>query len=202
MFTTVRNHWDALISWAFKKYRMEPKVWDQSVFDRVFEGNRWIQEDKLWWLHLNEADVVLRYETLQEDFNSLLSKHGISPPVLLRENIGRERNGRPYWMFYNIETKQYIYDKFKEEINLLGYTFKEGKVTGELQHCIGCGLLAVNHPFVGIGRHPETNEKGSFPVCAKCHRDPTHRKRNLKVHFFSKSAEDFALDNAWGSNIG
>lgn len=202
VFTTVRNHWDAMISWAFKKYRQEPKEWNTEVFDRVFKGNRWITEDRLWWLHLDEADVVLRYENLQEDFNSLLREHGIDPPVLVRENIGRERNGRPYWIFYDRETKLYIYEKFKDEIHRLDYRFEEGKLTDELQGCIGCGILAADHPVVGIGEHPDTGERGVFPVCARCHQHPSKRKRTLKMHFFSAKSADIALAHAWSTSIG
>lgn len=202
VFTTVRNHWDAMISWAFKKYRQEPKVWDQRVFDHVFKGNRWVTDDRLWWLHLEEADVVLRYENLQEDFNSVLSKHGIDPPTLLRENVGRERNGKPYWIFYDRQTKKYIYEKFKKEIDQLGYTFEEGKLTDELQNCVGCGLLALDHPMVGIGIHPETEEEGAFPVCARCHLNPENRQRPLKMHFFNVRNADFALSKAFGTEIG
>lgn len=77
-----------------------------------------------------------------------------------------------------------------------------------MERCSGCGVMAMNHPFVGITRvandHPfvgvtremESGEMAAFPICGLCQRDPTHRKAGLKMHFFPREMKDIAVARA------
>lgn len=71
--------------------------------------------------------------------------------------------------------------------------------------CLGCGAQAPSFPWVGVGasatavvveaalaRGASADEivklataRVAAPVCDKCHRDPAHRTRPLKVHFYA-----------------
>lgn len=57
--------------------------------------------------------------------------------------------------------------------------------------CIGCGAEG-SHPMVGVGKS-EDGDWAAWPVCAACHRDPAHRKRLLKMHFFDRAAARLAV---------
>lgn len=65
--------------------------------------------------------------------------------------------------------------------------------------CIGCGIVAAgSHPFIGVGREDldaGTGPMVTHPVCAACHRDPTHRtlRPTLKVTFFASNDAPTAL---------
>jgi hypothetical protein len=78
----------------------------------------------------------------------------------------------------------------------------EQKVNVQLEACIGCEASSKEHPIVGIGSNLDTGEKGSFPVCKECHENPQHRSRKLKMHFFSKANEKYALSKAFSTSIG
>jgi hypothetical protein len=54
--------------------------------------------------------------------------------------------------------------------------------------CSGCGTVAASHPYVGVARDDETGAMTSYPVCLLCWRDPSHRQRVLKYHFFEAHA--------------
>lgn len=71
------------------------------------------------------------------------------------------------------------------------------------EKCKGCDAEAQSHPYVGIGKENES-DRGfkSFPVCWRCHADPSNRKRILKLHFFSKRQAEAALSSAGSSNLG
>ena len=76
------------------------------------------------------------------------------------------------------------------------------------ERCVGCDALAFVHPWVGIGwpvGFPPVGLAGviqAHPVCDACYRDPAHRQRILKVHFFPREQKVRALALAGGSSIG
>jgi hypothetical protein len=65
-----------------------------------------------------------------------------------------------------------------------------------METCFGCGAQSERHPVAGIGRADMDNDSGalvSYPICAECHANPEHRKRNLKCHFHQRSQETLGL---------
>lgn len=124
VMTTVRNHWDAAVSWAFKRFKTrDPETWDLAAYQCAFEANRWVQPDRMWWLHADDADVILRYESLEEDLRRVLTSRGLSVPTLIRHNVSQNRRGRGYREFFNDESRDYIGDRFSGEIERFGYAF-------------------------------------------------------------------------------
>lgn len=82
--------------------------------------------------------------------------------------------------------------------------------------CIGCGLLSATHPVVAILNPsdkdtvlPEgvpTSIEGpngfvAVPVCEECHRDPAHRVRPIKGHFFFAKDAPTALFHAGSASV-
>lgn len=61
--------------------------------------------------------------------------------------------------------------------------------------CVGCGAESSAHPYVGIGKDGH-HEIQALPVCEACWRDPAHRTRQLKMHFFTASVAGRALSAA------
>lgn len=126
VLTTIRNHWDAAVSWAFKRFKTrggEPHLWGLAAYHCAFEANHWVQPDRMWWLHADEADVILRYETLEEDLGRALASCGVRMPTLIQHNVSRNRRGRSYREFFDDDSRGYIGDRFASEIERFGYAF-------------------------------------------------------------------------------
>lgn len=72
--------------------------------------------------------------------------------------------------------------------------------------CAGCGEMSDDHSIVGIASEDGIRENrclwAAFPICAKCHVDPSHRKCVLKMHFFPREMRAVALAHAGSSSIG
>ncbi len=121
--TTVRNHWDAMVSWCCilrKSDRVTP-----AELERLMLENSWIGKDALYWLHLDDADAVLRYEHgVQAELERVLSGYGLPTPTLERENVTAIRAGRAYAQFYDDGTRAWVADRFAGEIERLGYEFE------------------------------------------------------------------------------
>jgi len=86
------------------------------------------------------------------------------------------------------------------------------------ESCVGCGEKSHRHPYVAIMRAedasklmlwPEQSQAPyprerfvALPVCELCWRDPWHRQRVLKAHFFPREQETAALAAAGSSSLG
>jgi hypothetical protein len=81
-----------------------------------------------------------------------------------------------------------------------------------MERCAGCDTEGTM-PIVGIAQETTAladfalsspNDRGfaAYGVCADCHRDPEHRKRPLKMHFFDRSLMKHAVKNAGSNAIG
>jgi hypothetical protein len=124
VFTTVRNHWDTVVSWAFKRYKScDPPGWDAEDIEKLLAPNPWVKEHTLYHLHLDDADVILRYETLRQDLQKVLGGSGIRMPRLFKKNVSERRRGRKYHDLFTPEGVEYVGQRFKVEIDRLGYTY-------------------------------------------------------------------------------
>tara|TARA_Y100000310_G_C20458964_1_gene704400 strand:- start:310 stop:597 length:288 start_codon:yes stop_codon:yes gene_type:complete len=75
------------------------------------------------YLNFGEGtDFLLRFENLQEDFDELCEKIGVSPKKLPHANKTQYRH-KHYREYYTRETRNIIRDKYKEDIKKFGYTF-------------------------------------------------------------------------------
>ena len=60
--------------------------------------------------------------------------------------------------------------------------------------CIGCDEEIFGGSMFAVLR--EGDEWSAEPVCLPCWRDPAHRKRQIKGHFFHETQADAAIDRA------
>lgn len=128
VFTTVRNHWDAAVSWGFRRYSTrqgrQPREWTIDVLDWVLgESNRWVTDDRMWSLHSDDADIICRYESLDRDIGRVLSSRGVQVPNIPRFNVTDNREGRHYRDVLTPECRDYIAERFRKEIERFGYTY-------------------------------------------------------------------------------
>lgn len=135
-FTTVRNHWDAVVSWWFNAVGQadNPKL-TVPWLRRWMKGNRnyfhtdpgigeLVSIPRMWWfLDLYPRPHVLRFETLQEDFHNFLGSRGFSVTKLPHVGIGTFRGGVHYQEVMTAEVRAFIEETFGEEIEELGYRY-------------------------------------------------------------------------------
>lgn len=121
VFTTVRNHWDTVVSWLHLGSSEEP-VTREAIRDLV-DRRREIEPGRLFGLHLDAADVVLRYEHLQKGLDRLLDSLGLEPVEIPREHVSVTRPDAPYRELYDSETRSLVRELFGGEIERLDYDF-------------------------------------------------------------------------------
>lgn len=78
--------------------------------------------------------------------------------------------------------------------------------------CATCGANGGSHPIVAMvalselpsGIIPLKSNSGwaALSICGACHRDPAHRSRKIKAHFFGRAQLDQALTHAGSESIG
>jgi hypothetical protein len=128
--STIRNHWDALVSW----YTSMKEARDISLYEWLTEyvailktrAAFHFKEHRLYWKYLPLTSRVLRYETIKEDLAALLGDHGFPGeprefPVFMDQKS--RRDGRGYREFYDEKTRLWVADYYHEEIEELGYEF-------------------------------------------------------------------------------
>lgn len=123
-FACVRNPWDRCVSHFFSPHRGDV-VWDESAFEayivnHVHAIQHYVQlpgSDS----DLGNIDAYVRFEHLEEDFNRVCRKIGLSICELPRVNFSRRAPYREY--FQNDRLVELVAQKFKIEINEFGYQF-------------------------------------------------------------------------------
>jgi len=152
VITTVRNHYDAIISWMCLWYRHTPHPrWTVRDFATRLDRGRWTCQPHLWQWH-TDVDIVWRYETLAEDMADTLTWLSLDVPPLLTENVTAVRAGRPYQQFYTPTTRDYITERYAKDIDQWGYRYDQNE-------CDRRG----SSPGIGQGRdhHPAAKDHES-----------------------------------------
>lgn len=71
------------------------------------------------------ADVILRFERLQADFDALMERLGVTEPAVIPVvNQTGPRQKRPYQVFYNAASRQIVERVFAEKLAKFGYRFE------------------------------------------------------------------------------
>ncbi len=126
VFTAVRNHWDAWVSWYCCHNPAELPFgvkYIESLVDRY--PYFYPEPERLWALHDTLADRILRFETIENDLASLLRQ----PVVLPQVNFGAARKAtkkRHYSEFYDEATREFVGRRWKHEIERYGYSYSHG----------------------------------------------------------------------------
>ena len=134
-FGFVRNPWCRMVSFYFylrSRAHKNPEikdVYDFAAFLRVLEKDvKWLsrkhsirpQSDFLFQDGKLIADFIGRYENLDEDYAAACAKIGISAPALDRINRTQHTH---YTGYYDGWGRDFIAERYKEDIANLGYTF-------------------------------------------------------------------------------
>lgn len=126
IITTVRNHFDALVSWSFMKTFALRRVSIRYVEGLVDSTREYLLDPhRLWSYHVPDATRLLRYETLGEDLNDVLRDRGIQETEIPRENVSTDRRGRPYQEFFDLETRRFVEGLYREEMKELDYSWED-----------------------------------------------------------------------------
>ncbi len=124
--TIVRNPWDREVSLYFWHTRGmdRPPSFDEFVRRRLSRPER-----KTWEIYAIGdrcvADVVMRYERLDEDFTAFLQRVGHDGTLTLPRAKGayRPEKKRDYRELYTAETAEIVRDRYAREIAYFGMTF-------------------------------------------------------------------------------
>jgi len=155
---SVRNPFDTLVSLYFKqRYKYQPLLTDPNSwvnrspayaknmrYARTHSFDAWVLRKSVKQLakrargtppsmfhdYTNGVDVVMRYETINEDLREVLTKIGIlkdvSIPLINRTD---ERSGDDYRCFYSRLTKLAVTLAFARDLRDYGYSFRLREAT-------------------------------------------------------------------------
>lgn len=126
-FTVVRNPWDRIVSDLHfcknKGFVDQNLTVKQDVIKNFKSVQRW-KSPCVDWITLNgenQMDMVLRFENLQHDFQTLCDKLNINA-TLPMTNISKHKH---YTEYYDDETRQMVAEKYAKDIEMFGYKFEE-----------------------------------------------------------------------------
>ena len=122
--STIRNHYDAMVSWYFKIERLENSMIPFIKFlPRFCENNpNFAQSGELWGKTLAASNTIIRYEWLQAGIDTALVKADL-PPVDLPQVVDSKRGERPYQACYKRPERTWVSDYFRTELAKCGYKF-------------------------------------------------------------------------------
>ena len=148
VFTAVRNPFDSLVSLWLKQATAYQHLLDDPdsfihhqpgfkqgvIFARDHSFPEWVRyrfEDRvangprhMYQPFIQGADVIMRYENLQDDFNQVLRRVGASAEghriPMLNETVGRAAD---YRVYYNDYSRDLIGEIFAKDLERFGYSF-------------------------------------------------------------------------------
>jgi len=133
VFAVCRNPWDRFISgWRYLKPTRDLPL--TPLLRDIREG-RFVADENLH-AHLTRPqvailtdhegrfvpDTLLHFERLQEDFDRLCGNLGLPPR---RIPVTNTSDRRPYWTYYDAESRDLVAEIFAEDIDRFGYRFGE-----------------------------------------------------------------------------
>ena len=130
-FCFVRNPWDRIIShyfsssqgdWHGKTYDYAKIPFDDFVETHVLSevGCLMCKKQSVWYTGL---DYIGRFENYEDSIHTIFRKIGINQePEIFKVNTTNHKSYREY---YNDRTAIMVYEKFKDEIEYLGYEYED-----------------------------------------------------------------------------
>jgi len=117
IFTSVRNPWDRVISQtAF--FSQQGLLKTTLTADELILPNPmvdYISNDGTLFV-----DDFIKFESLQDDFNRICDRLGITRTLLPHKNRSLRQN---YEKYFDEDTRQYVAEKFQNDIEAFGYEF-------------------------------------------------------------------------------
>lgn len=137
VFTAIRNPFDLVVSkFNWRKYhtnqipdkKMDFKAWCVQTYSEcspiTVDDIRRFRTQKSWVSNL-EGEVVLnqvlRYESLQKDFDKLCDNLG--RPSMKLPHTNKTKRNRDYKTYYDAETTDVVRKYFQEDLEYWGYSF-------------------------------------------------------------------------------
>lgn len=132
--TTVRNHFDRLSTWFAGWVRIQRNPKPEKVCIAFLE--EWPVGQPKFFLARNRLfrfvwelpdPVILRYESIREDFDGMLRRFGFGPlePWEFPWNPAHKTSGKPtdWWNYWEEDAIRWVEDVMGEELEALGYSF-------------------------------------------------------------------------------
>jgi hypothetical protein len=119
-FTIVRNPWERAVSWLdYSRNELGRRVDLESALANT--------ERDYWFDTAGEplADAYIRYERLDEDYQSICERLDIPHQPLPRLRVGQRDRTVPYWEYYDESSRDLIARAFDREIEYFDYRFGE-----------------------------------------------------------------------------
>lgn len=116
----VRNPFDRMVSWYYHAL-YKSKAFSGSFEDFCIRGFANPSENLI--PPYKKCDHVIRYECLQEDFNTFLNLIDLPPHNLPHSNKNPDKPKDHYRRLYTDKTKQMTADYFASVIEMFGYEF-------------------------------------------------------------------------------
>lgn len=142
-FAFVRNPWDRIVSeYMYVKnhggcacrgnIRKMPKNFEEYIMNNFKCSWREHVSDQYSFIHNSSGekmvDFVGRFENYQEDVDKVMSRIGIRnyelPNINQTRNL-KQRIIKPYWLYYNNNTRKIVEQKYKRDIEAFNYEFEE-----------------------------------------------------------------------------
>ena len=130
-FTIIRNPYDKMVSWYFflKRNALE----NVSTNCDVIEFNEWIKDPSKFWnfndpisflkpqhAWVDETVKIIKYENLNKELNEFFEEE-INLPIV------NKSNHEHYLNYYNEESLNIIYNKYKEDFEKYNYKLNTNK---------------------------------------------------------------------------
>jgi len=119
-FCFVRNPWDKIVSHYFfsgKDYESFEKFIEEHVYVRKSNCDMCTSQHE-WY---TKVDYIARYENYENELKKIFSMVGIEDePVINKINI---TNHKYYREYYTDRSSTIVYDKYKKDIDDLGYEY-------------------------------------------------------------------------------
>ena len=133
-FSVVRNPFDALVSWWFKRGKNDGHEFAPQWIERLERemgelrpsGHPVLVQPGRLWIYADDSDAVIRYERLTEDLNELLVAHDL-PIVTLPHDV-RSARTEPYQDHYDQVTRDWVTDRYGDELRTWGYGWEGATV--------------------------------------------------------------------------
>lgn len=131
-FTFVRNPWDKVISECFCPHIQLIFKSCPTITDKIKMVCEWAEKDGYGGHCRPQSDFIQdknlkmnfigKFENLHQDFQSVCTHLGLVPPTL--PHLGKTRH-KPYWEYYDNETREIVREKYAQDIQDFNYKFGE-----------------------------------------------------------------------------
>jgi chondroitin 4-sulfotransferase 11 len=121
-FTFVRNPYERFLSTYFYTIKHLKMNLSFNDFAKNFDGFIEKYHENLSVTYAKQCDFIGRFETLQQDFDTVCHEIGIPKMKLPHTNKSKHKH---YTEYYDDETKQIVAKRYAKDIEYFGYEFGE-----------------------------------------------------------------------------